>query len=171
MTIEKPISTIRKAIKGSAELEAEKEGRKRPKKRHFREAFQFFRFLKMIDPKMYEGSLELMAKAKDLKDEMGEDLYKTFTSVLEEITSKIREKVKKEYEQIKEKGPLSSEEILELNKKIIIISNEEMKNDSRLISAFLGKEELLNKTIDFISSEMLHFVESEVKNDNGFIIL
>ena len=46
MSIENPISTIRKAIKGSAERFAESEGKRKPKSKHYEEAFENFRKLK-----------------------------------------------------------------------------------------------------------------------------
>lgn len=164
MSIEKPISTIRKAIKGAAETEAEQEGLEYPKDRHFKEAFSFYRFLKMSDPKMYEDSLLSAAKGMDLKKEMGETLYKLFTQVLEKITSKNGLEIERELKQMKKSNQFSQEElkkwILELNKKLIKLNDMELRKDLRLISAFSRKEELLKRTIDFISSSILNSIES-----------
>lgn len=163
MLNEKPISTIRKAIKGTAEIEAEKEGLSKTEEKHLKESFSFYRFLKMTDPKMYKDTIMSVAQAMDLKTEMGDDLYKLFTQVLEEITLKDKIAIETEVKQLEESKTLSPKElergILELNKKLIMMSDYGLKQDPRLISAFQGKEGLLNKTIEFVTSTMLESIK------------
>ncbi|NVN96480.1 MAG: hypothetical protein HXX18_14485 [Bacteroidetes bacterium] len=165
MKFENPISTVRKAIKGTADVEAEKSNLDKPQNEHYEEVFAYYRFLKMTDPEMYEKAVISTAKGVDLKNEMGNDLYKLFTNVLEEITTKNSTVIENSLESLKQSNQFTKEglnqKILELNKELIKTNNQELRDDLRLISAFSGKEELLEKTIDYISSGMLESIENE----------
>ena|ERR1035437_2150892 len=168
MTIENPISTIRKAVKGTAEQNAAAELIEFPEQKHYEEAFLYYKYLKLFEPEMYEKMISIGAKDKELKDEMGAELLNVFTQVLEEITSKNENKMAASVEQLKEANKNSPEilnqKILKLNKILILENDGELRKNSRLISAFSAREDLLNRAIDFTSSSMLDLLETDSKN-------
>jgi hypothetical protein len=167
MKIEKPISTIRKAIKISAEQTAQEEFLKKPEKRHYEEAFSFYKYMKLFEPENYEKMIVIGAKGSELKDKMSPKLYKEFTNILEEVTSKNGIRIEKAINVLKDSGLLSSEQLkqetLELNKELIAMNYNDLINDPRLKSAFKGKEGFLKKVIDFTSNSMTYLIESNSK--------
>ena len=172
MTIEKPISTIRKAIKGSAEQIASTEFFEEPEERHYKEIFDFFRTLKMYQPEMYEKMITIGAKGKELSDEMGKDLHKILSQVLGEISARDKDKMKEAVAQLEKS--LSPEEldkkIIELKERYLNAMGKELINEPRLKSAFTGKEELLEKVIDFLKSTMSELSEADAKTPTIRII-
>lgn len=169
MSIEKPISTIRKAVQGSAEEIAANEYLEKPEERHYRETLNFFRFIKIFEPERYEQFVKIGAQGKELKDEMGAEKYKIFSRILREVTERDASKMKEAGDQIKSSNLPSeelSQEILELNTRYLKEKMEELKNDSRIASAFSGQEELLNRSIDFAITSMLDLYSAYDKSPN-----
>jgi hypothetical protein len=161
MSNENPISKVRKAIKGTAEVEAEQEGFSKPQEKHFKESLKFYRNLKESDHDLYKSLVETTAKGVDLHNEMGDDLYKLFNNVMEEITSVNLANAEKEVEDLKKNFSSIelSRKIYELNKRLLMKNDEDLKKDQRLIAAFSGKEDLLQRTIIHITSTMLKYLE------------
>ena len=165
MMKENPISTIRKAIKGAAEQTSSAENIEIPEERHYKETFEFFRNLKILEPEMYEKLIEIGAKGKELSDELGYDLHKRLVGILKQISIKNKYLLDQEIDKIKHTKNLSPEQLeKELNRvKDEHINNiviNEVLNDSCLKSAFAEKEQLLKKVIDFLkyaSSEFSKF--------------
>ena len=85
MTIEKPISTIRKAIQGSAEKKAEYELLDKPEQRHYDESFLFLRYMKIFEREKYEKIIKIGAKTKELKDEMGINSFKIYANLGQDL--------------------------------------------------------------------------------------
>lgn len=164
MKIEKPISTIRKAIKGSAEQMASREFLEEPEERHYKDTFDFFRALKMLQPEMYEKMIVVGAKGQELSERIGKDSHKILTGVLREIAAKDKEDLKQAVESMRNTRNLSSEElereIFKLKERYFNnVVTKEILNDPRLKSAFAGKEELLIKVVDFFKYAMTEFNE------------
>jgi len=159
MSIEKKISTVRKAIKGTAEADAEREGLMSPEGRHFKSAFNFYRFIKLVDPKTYEFMVSTAAKLNDLKTEMGPDLSRILGNAIERITGKDENKVEQQFRQLERTRKMTQEEeeeeILKLNINFTREKDEEIKKDTELLLAFSGKEELLNQAVSYISESMI----------------
>ena len=174
MSIEKPISTIRKAIKGSAEQIASTEFIKEPEERHYKEIFIFFRELKLEQPEVYEKLIKVGAKGKDLSDKMGKDLHEILSQILKEVSTRDKETMEEAVNQIKKNKKLSYEEldneIIKLKKRYLDGLAIELINNPRLKLAFAGKEELVEEIIDFLKSTMLEFDETNAKSSSITII-
>jgi len=168
MPIEKPISTIRKAIEGTAEVKADKESIDKPEERHYKAAFNFYRTLRALSPEKVGLIITIAAKSKGLKDEMGVQLFKVFNDVFKDKTTGSEREFNEQIEQIKAKRHLSqrelSKEILKLNEAFIVKKVAEVQNDPRIISAFAGKEELLKKGTEFAMSSTINILEAYEKS-------
>src|SRR5467141_1911924 len=121
MSIEKPISTIRKAVQGSAEKVAAKEFLDEPEQRHYDKIFNVYRFLRQFEPEKIERIIKIAAKEKELKDEMGIELYKVFNQVWEQLIQGYENKIDEAVKQITATKRLSpqelSKEVLNLNER------------------------------------------------------
>ncbi|HLG35303.1 MAG TPA: hypothetical protein VI757_10515 [Bacteroidia bacterium] len=168
MTIEKPFSTIRKAIEGSAEKQAENEFLEKPEHRHYKAAFDFYKTVRALAPEKVELLIKAAAKAKVLKDGMGGELYKTSNQVLDDLMEGSEKQFNDAVDQIKESGKLSEkelhDEILKLNTRFIKIKMDEFKKDPRIVTTYAGKEELMNKFIDMVTSSTLNILNAYEKN-------
>lgn len=71
MSIEKPISTIKKAIIGRAEKKAYEGSLNKPEQKHYEESLNFFKKMKEKRPEKIEELILNSAKGNDLRDEMG----------------------------------------------------------------------------------------------------
>ncbi len=158
MSLEKPISTIRKAIEGTAQKSASAEFLDKPEKRHYNDAFDFYKYMRGFEPEKVEQVIMVAAKSKELSDEMGAELLKVFNKVWEDVTLGSEEKLNKAIERLKE-TILShielNQEIIKLEERFLKLKTNELKNDPRIVSAFAGKEELLNKGVQLAISSTL----------------
>ncbi|MFA6524085.1 MAG: hypothetical protein WC264_00450 [Candidatus Paceibacterota bacterium] len=159
MAIEKPISTIRKAVNSAAENMAKNEFLDKPEQRHYESVISEYKWLRAFEPEFLEKILVVGAKGSELKDEMGTELYNIFDKVRTEMTSNSEDQFKDAIEQIKMTKNLSLDELNQEISNLIIryfkIKGEEIKNDPRIKSAFFGKEELLDKAINFIITSLV----------------
>lgn len=153
MTIENPISTIKKAVRGSAEHLAMNRNAKKVKPEHYKEVFNFFRELKESNPEKLEKLIILLAEDKELKDELGPDLDSIFQIVWIEVNSRYAYKISTVIKQLKEEKEPDSEES---NQKFVNSINEilnemaiEIKKDPLVTHSFISKNEknLLDKAI------------------------
>ena len=152
MTIEKPISTIRKAVHGAAEEMAVKEFLDKPQARHYERVFNVFKKIRDASPEMAEKLITINARAKEVKDELGPELDETFRMVYDEVEEKFKPKMVEAMEQIKKQNLNDKEykkELVNLTARVFERMGSEVKKDPRITSAFSGKEELLDKTIKF----------------------
>lgn len=170
MTIERPISTIRKAINSAAQNKAENEFLEKPEQKHYEDIFSEYKLLRAFEPELLEKLLILGAEGSEIKHEMGSDLYEIFSNVQEELTSIGKEKLINALEQIKKTKNLSLEElnqeIANLNNSYLKIKGEEIKNDPRIKSAFNGKERLLDNAISFSIKSLVDIGSIYVKTLN-----
>jgi hypothetical protein len=168
MNIEKPISTIRKAVKSSAEEQALNENIDKPEKRHYDETFKFLKIMKTINPEMFEKDIILLAKGKELKDESGIESYKVFRQVWKELTdiNEVNEQVNM-WNKFRENQSLPELPQSEQKRGYIILAEdflkskgEELKKDPRITNKFSGKEDILNRCVDHAISATLNFIEN-----------
>lgn len=170
MSIEKPISTIRKAIKGAAEEDALLELKESPEKKHLDDAFNFFRYIKVFEPTKFELLVKIAAEAKDIKDAIGLEKYKLFMDVWTEVCAHGENELKLDtYQILKSEMPLreKQKQNLLLNRQFYKQRALEIRNDSRILNAFKESEELMNKSIEFTTStalKMLEFYQGETLN-------
>lgn len=168
MSLEKPFSTIRKAIQGSAENRASKELLDKPEERHYKDAFHFFKSLRAFSPEKVELFITLTAKNKELRNAMGAELYKIFSRVMEDLSNRNEKQFNEAVEQIKTTKKLShqemSEDVKKLKERFIKEIVNEFKNDSRIVSAFAGKEKLLNKGIEFAKFSSMSILDAYQKS-------
>lgn len=170
MSIEKPISTIRRAIQESAEENASKEFLNEPEQRHYKQAIDFYKLLRKSSPEFLEIVIPLTAKRKELKDEMGLELYKVFEDAWENLLrgpTGYESKMKEGMAQITETKKLSSDEYnqekINLTQRILNEESASLRHDSIISSAFSGNEEILNKAIEFEISYLCDLLESYSK--------
>lgn len=153
MTIENPISTIRKAVKGSAERLAENSNAKKVKPEHYKEVLGLFRRLKDTNPEILEKLIIASAKDKELKDELGSDFDSIFQQVWIEVNSRYSYRIRHAVKQMKEEKELDAEEAKKrFVNSINEITNEmsiEMRKDPLITHSFMSEKEkgLLNKAI------------------------
>ena len=131
--------------------------------KYYDESFTFYKYIKFFKPEVYGKIIVINAKDKELISEMGQELHKVFDRVLEEVTNKNKIRIEKSVKLLKESNKLSPEELktetFELNKELIAINEQELRNDLRLRSAFAGKGKLLIRVIDFTSNSMNDLLE------------
>ena len=156
MNIENPISTIRKAVEGSAEEMAKTEFLQKPESRHYKAIFENYRIVKDYSPEMFEKMVFLSAKGKELKDNLGPELSKIFKNVSDEINETYQNKIIAATEQLENSSNLNQEE---LKKEIFNLTNRAIKEivesievNPLIVSAFLGKEELLKKALYYLET-------------------
>lgn len=171
MSLERPFSTIRKAVEESAEEKASKEFLDRPEPRHFEAAFNFYRTLRESDPEFFEAVVSLTAQRKEVRDTLGVELYSTFdrawTSLINDHTNGYAAKVKAAFEQVQETKNLNQEELEEeriiLTKRFLTEAANIIESDPQLLISFRGKEELLNKAVVFESSYFVNLLDASMK--------
>lgn len=154
MTIEKPVSTIKKAIKGTTEQMASKESLKKPEQRHYDSVINLYKQIRNTSPEMLEKIVIAAAKGKELKDEIGQESEMVFNQVWGELADVYQEELYKSIE----KSP--DEFKKEINK-----IGEMSKEDTRIISAFSGKEDALNKCIDYATQTIVDLFKNFKKID------
>jgi hypothetical protein len=151
--MEKPISTIRKAVKEIAENHAKKDFFDKPEAKHYDSALLSLKLSRFMDnPNEYTNTILANAETYDMKKEMGEDLHDIFDKVLIEKTNEGMDKVKEKFKQ------QDVQENINLLSRYLKVKADEVKKDPRIVSVFTGKEELLQKGLDsFISRSVSLF--------------
>jgi hypothetical protein len=71
MSFEKPISTIRKAIEGTAEKIAFNENLENPDSKHFEYVIKLYKHVRMSNPQMLEKIIRVASNNKELKEDIG----------------------------------------------------------------------------------------------------
>jgi len=160
MSLEKPISTIKKAVQRMAEESAEKESLDKPEQRHYDDVFTSYKILRMLEPKRLEVYIKTTAKSQELKNEIGAELFNVFDEVWIDATKEGKSEIKNEVDQLESTFKLLfpkeyNSELERIDKKYLKEKAEQVKNDPRVVQAFSGKEELLNKALDTTTSSML----------------
>jgi hypothetical protein len=170
MPLEKPIATIRKAVQGSAEKSALEDSRDTPEQKDFKQALNFYRYIKIFEPEKYEWIIQTAAKGKELKDAVGDELYKMVTSEWEEIIDRGSDKLNEDLEYIRTTSKNYSEvgvyEAIHLYEMFLKEKAIEIKNNPKIMAAFSGKEDLLNQGIDFAANSMLELFSQSEKSKN-----
>jgi len=168
MGIEKPISTIRKAVQNLAEENASGDSLKVPESKHFKDAFEFYKAMRLNDPEGLKLSIEVRAREQDIKNKMGEKLYNVFDKVWIEVNQDSTQEINEALDQIKKDKKMSSEDIEqaidEFELSFIKGKARIVKNDPRIVSAFLGKEEVLRNGLYGVMLSMLHVLRSNREN-------
>ena len=158
MSIEKPFSTIRKAVEGRAEEAATFEGLETPTSKHYKREFNILRVSKMFNPENYERDLIIGARAKELKDAMGKEKYIIFNDILKEIEEKY-DKEKSEKESLLSMQNFhdgkARNDYLILNEKYLTMKANELKLDPRIIAAFKENMNLVDETLLFIKNSVM----------------
>jgi DNA-binding ferritin-like protein (Dps family) len=168
MTIENPISTTRKAVKGIAESIAEREFFKKPEPQHFQAAFDSLRRFQELGQEALEKFVLAAAEGKEIKDALGEERHSLFSQLMKEktalhsadLTSSI-EKIMSESESLEEANIKIPEMLLRASTQIV----DEIRHDSRIISAFAGEDALLERVSKFSInsiSELMGVVLSQI---------
>ena len=151
-------STIRKAIQGRAEKEAEEASPSDTKEQHYKESFDFYKKIKKIKPERMGKFVSLYAERKELKEKIGGELYQVFNQRWEEVTKGTIEKMLleagnlvEEYYHKKLKLPhnLFMAKMNNFNKKLLDAKAEILRKDPIIIYCFKGKENLLEEAIDY----------------------
>lgn len=158
MSIEKPFSTIRKAVEGRAEEAATYEGLEAPTSKHYKREFNILRVSKMFNPENYERDLIIGARAKELKDAMGKEKYEIFNKVQIELEEKYDNEKSEAEAQIQINGTNMENgktEFLTLNQKYLSIKENELKSDPRIQSAFKDNMNLVDDTLMFIRDSVM----------------
>ena len=100
--------------------------------------------------------------------ESGIELYKVFRQVWKELTNlnEVNEEVR-QWNKFREKQSLpelSQDEQKRgyaiLAEKFLKYKGEELKQDPRIISAFSGKEDVLDKSVDYAISTTMNFIKN-----------
>lgn len=156
MSIEKPISTIRKAVQGAAEEMASKESIQTPQAKHYDKAFLIFKTLRNMNPEVLEKLIIASAEGKELKDKLGNKLLMEFETISSEIFTEHKKKIIDEVKKIRMEKPSAEhfEKISALVKNSFTQLGNEIKHDSRLLHLFSGKEELFNEAVNYVCSKM-----------------
>ena len=165
MSLEKPISTIRKAVHGLAEENAKEEGFEKPEQKHFDSVFDTFKMWRMLNPKSLELSIKVGAKYEDLKKEMGTELFDIFNQSWIKANKKgneqLEEEVRKINKIIKILPKKYKEKLHQINEQYLKEKSDIVRSDTTVLNAFKGKEELLNNAIEITTSSMRELMESD----------
>ena len=163
MNIEKPISTIRRAIEGVAEEKAYKSSEKIEQK-HFDESIKFYKKMRDTRPDEVEKLILLSVEGKELRDKIGMELYIIFDPIWKNVTKGFLNKLIKRACEIKGERELTDKEFIKeidtYAETLLRYDSKILKEDPRIISAFLGKEELLNKIIDYAVSTTIYIARN-----------
>jgi len=159
MNIENPLHTIKKAVEEAAIRKASNEFLEKPEARHFQLVFDDFKRLRNLNPQVLARLIIRYAKTKELKDELGRNLDFTLQQVYNEKSSQLEDRIIAGIEQLQSMSKMKQEEVQKEFAALMQRGAEELgrqiKTDSRITSSFVGKEELLNKAINFINKELL----------------
>lgn len=147
---EKPNSnTIRKAIIGTAEEKALQELLDAPEQRHIDEVLDFYRLAHSVDPKFLSQLIVVTAKIKDIKDELGHELYALYSQVWEELVISMKTDIADAMAGVNHPAKNSKKQRASVIKNYFDEKAEELKKNPRILSDFSGKEALLDKMISY----------------------
>lgn len=162
--IYKPISTIKGMVEERAKSFAESDSLEKPTEEHYNMAFNYYKFLKGMMPDAYKGTIRANSNDKEMRDEMGKDLYETYNEVWGEVYKESDNNiVDDEEKEIKAKNlsyKKEEEEILNFKKIFLKIKLGEFKNNPRIVSAFKDKPYLLKKYTDSYLSTAIQLIEA-----------
>lgn len=168
MSIEKPISTIRKAVHRLAEERAQKEGIDKPEQRHYDDVFLTYKAWRLLDPKYLEVAIKVTSKSQDLKNEMGTELFNIFDDAWINATKDGKNEMDKAIKQLDRTLNISQEEYkneLELiPERFLKEKTDQVKNDPKVTQAFFGKENLLEKALTTTASSIRELMAYEKGN-------
>ena len=162
MTIEQnKFSTVRKAIEVSASKNAKAENRENIEKGDYDKAFEVYRYFKEFEPEKYEIILKASSATQEIREEMGPELFKQFEKIVTGVMELSQMRVSTEITKVSMHTSLN-ENKEELLTKVLAIQDGQLKKDMetaksnpKLIEAFLGKEQLLNKGLEVVRSTNL----------------
>lgn len=172
MSIEKPISTIRKAVEGAAQDDASKEFLDKPEARHYEAVFERFKFIRDSSPRMLENVIKLAAGAKDLHEKIDPEAYKVFQKVSNELNVDLQAKLMQAVVTTANREDINEdnikEELFKLFKRASDEAYRKIITDPRVEEVFKGKEESLvdlglylegtiQPTSDLIAEQMFPF--------------
>lgn len=162
MTPENKYSTIRKAVEGKAEELAARELLEKPEKHHLDEVFNEYKALRGISPKELEAQISIASKRKELKDQMGIDANQIFNEVWDNLYNGPTGLEIKEAEQTAQRKKYSRptvetalQDMVEFRERFFKWMEKFIKIDPRIITAFKGKEDILNQKIEFEVSQYM----------------
>jgi hypothetical protein len=166
MALENPIGKIRKAVEALAEQKAENEFLEKPETRHYEAVFEQFRAIKEASPEMLEIAVHLASNAKEMQDELGSELLFLYKKVASELDTEMKDKFIIAFKKLKDEN--LSKDDLEIKVKELYITGSKkvvdmFKNDPRIVSAFKGKEELLEKLLKFMEESELSLIDAMFK--------
>ncbi len=155
---------LRYVIKASAKAMAKKEFLDAPEQRHMDAVVKMYQYIKKMDPDFAHKLLTITLKANKLKDEFGPDLFTIFEKVWDkELIFFMKEDINNAMDSILETKDLNHEEYRKehfaIMKRYLDEKISLLKKDPRIISAFAGKEALLDKALDFNMAALLYFNE------------
>jgi len=133
MSIEKPISQIKRAILAGAEELARKESLNKPEDCHFNAVIKILREAKNYSQELFEQAIKTLVEEKELKNKIGIELVTSF----EKASYRLLENQER-------KGDL-----------IDYISKDfeaEIKSEPQIAIEFAGKEKFLDDAIKYIKS-------------------
>lgn len=151
-----------RAIQSAAEEKARQEFYPAPQSRHYETASQQIDYIRKEQPEVVEQIVEMLITGKELKDEMGPELYSIFMQVQHDMANKWQEQSGKELikcfttMKIQDK-PGVKESLLRMIGESIAKAIKQTRSDDRLIRAFRGKEELLDKAMKLTRQQVMHF--------------
>jgi len=164
MSIEKRFSTTKKAIQGRAEKKSEEGYLFKPQQRHYDESFDFYKKMKIKRPERMEELIKMYSGRKDLKDQMGNELFTLLNRKWQDLTREFDIEMVKEtadfFEKYFQKNQYLprkefEEKMEELSKNLLGVKAETLKRDPDIASSFTGKEDILNQALDFIISSTI----------------
>ncbi len=166
MTIENPIGTIKKAVQAFAEQKAENEFLEKPETRHYDAVFEQFRALKEASPEALETAVKLASNSKEIKDELGSELFILYKKVANELDVEMKDKCMIAFKQLKDENLSKDDLEIKVKELYIRVSKQVVdmfKNDPRIVLAFNGKEELLEKLSKFMEESGISLIDAMFK--------
>ncbi len=133
-----------KAIQGMSEFRSYEEGYKNPTAEHYEKSSKHLDNLKGISSKVAELFIEAAGLGKDLRDEMGPETHRIFEIAQRDIVQRLR--LEGLFLRLGSEDPEEEKENMDY---ILSRWDNEIRSDERIKDVFLGKEELLNRTIEF----------------------
>ena len=128
-----------------------------PDQKHIDYVINLYRALKEENPEVYRNLLLITAEGTEVRELLGKELHDRFNQVWEELTADFKSRmdgaimveqktgeILSDYE-AKQKTKMLMERYLE--EKI-----QQFRKDPRILTAFAGKEALLEKALDFVGS-------------------
>lgn len=151
------------AIEGMAGEKAETELLHKPEARHYEHGSQNIDVLKGFNPKLAERAIEMWLGARELEEEMGPESSGVVKEAARDVMEKTMEKVRAAMKSIssteKDMDKLK-EELLRIIEWAVNDFEERFRADERIKEPFSGKDELLDKVVDFNKKSTMQLMES-----------